>query len=220
MIINSLIALYASLMYVIDTLIVHYLCNMSDPHANLLALLHEMVGVGSSEMPFIRTSFEPESCSKGQLLVAAGKIARYMYFINEGYLRLYHLQNGEEVTSHINCPLGFMTSFNSFITQTPSSESFECITDCNLLRISKNDFDDLLRSNQKWAEVGRMVNEQVIVYNDQRTKDIVSLTAEQRYLNIINLRPDLLQNVPLQYIASFIGIKPESLSRIRKKVIS
>jgi len=78
----------------------------------------------------------------------------------------------------------------------------------------------LLRNNQKWAEVGRMVNEQVIVYNEQRTKDMVSLTAEQRYLNIINLRPDLLQNVPLQYIASFIGIKPESLSRIRKKVIS
>ncbi|HEY9256692.1 Crp/Fnr family transcriptional regulator, partial [Chitinophaga sp.] len=114
----------------------------------------------------------------------------------------------------------FMTAFNSYISQSRSHEVFECITDCELLRVSRTDLEDLLKHNQRWSEFGKIVYEEVIRYNEQKVKDLVSLTARERYFNLINKFPDIVQHVPLQYIASFIGIKPESLSRIRREIIS
>jgi CRP-like cAMP-binding protein len=141
-----------------------------------------------------------------------------MYFINSGYLRTYYVKDGLEITNHINCPLGFMTAFGSYISGTASYEYLECITDCDLLRIKKEKLDALFQHSQKWAEAGRIINEQVVLYNEQRTRDLVSKTAEERYMELMKYHPDFIQHVPLQYIASFIGVKPESLSRIRKSV--
>jgi CRP-like cAMP-binding protein len=193
---------------------------MSDQHSKLLRLISDLVKVDPADLPLIKSYFMPVSYTKGEVLIEAGQVARHMYFIDGGYLRLYYLNDGLEITSHINCPLGFITSFNSFISQTPAPDYLECITACDLLTISKKDFDDLLKSDVRWAEMARTVNEQVIVYNEQRTKDMIRLSAEERYIKLLREQPDIIQNVPLQYIASFIGVKPESLSRIRKKVIS
>jgi hypothetical protein len=88
------------------------------------------------------------------------------------------------------------------------------------LRITKNNFDILCQKSQKWADFSRIIYEKSVIYNEQRTRDIINLSAEERYLNLLKYNPDIIQNVPLQYIASFIGIKPESLSRIRRKLIS
>ena len=191
------------------------------PHQKIIRLIAGLVHIDQSDRRIIRENFEPVSYAKGHVLLEAGEIARYMYFINSGYLRLYYIDGeGTEVTSHINCPMDFMTSFNSYISQAPSYETFECVTDCELLRIPHNELETLLQRNQRWAAFGKIVYEEVIKYNEQKAKDLVSLTARQRYLNLLQRFPDIIRHVPLQYIASFIGIKPESLSRIRREIIS
>lgn len=177
-----------------------------------------MVRLDEFDKAIIETHFEPVAYEKKTVLVREHTVARYMYFVNAGYLRTCYQKDGVEVTNHINCPLGFMTAFGSYTTGASSYESLECITDCELLRISKEKLDALFRHSQKWTEAGRIVNEQVVLYNEQRTRDLVSKTAEERYLQLLHEHPDYLQHVPLQYIASFIGIKPESLSRIRKSI--
>lgn len=191
------------------------------PYEKITRLIADMVRIDKFDQHLIREVFEPVSFRKSHVLVSSGAVARYMYFINSGYLRLYHIDGeGREVTNHINCPMGFMTAFNSYISQTRSHEVFECITDCKLLRVTRDDLEELLKHNQRWSEFGKIIYEEVIRYNEQKVKDLVSLTARERYFNLIDKFPDIVQHVPLQYIASFIGIKPESLSRIRREIIS
>ncbi|WP_212004436.1 Crp/Fnr family transcriptional regulator [Chitinophaga sp. HK235] len=187
-----------------------------DPYHKIIAQLNALVHLDEEEQTQVRSSFEPVHFPRRTILVKEGSISRYMYFINSGYLRTYYVKEGLEVTNHINCPTGFITAFSSYITGTPSYEYLECITACELLRIPKEKLDALFVSNHKWAEAGRIINENVVLYNEQRTRDIISKTAEERYLQLLEEHPDYVHHVPLQYIASFIGVKPESLSRIRR----
>ncbi|WP_158559173.1 Crp/Fnr family transcriptional regulator [Deminuibacter soli] len=190
----------------------------TNPHAKLVALLTTLVKAVEADTAVVQDVFEPVLYAKGHQLVMPGKTARFMYYINTGYIRTFYLDDLAEVTTNINCPLGFITAFDSYVTQQPASEYLECITDCQLLRISKQALDNLFRKSPVWAEAGRLINEQVIVYNAQRTRDMVTVSAEQRYLNLMEEHPDFFQHIPLQYLASFIGVKPESLSRIRKRL--
>lgn len=193
---------------------------MEQVYSKMVALLGEMVPVTPTDLETIYANFEPVYPLRGQLLVEEGKVARDMYFIHEGYLRTYYIKDGLEITNHINCPMGFMTAYNSYVSRRPSEEFLECITDCVLLRISREKLDALFQSDRKWARVGKVVNEQVIVYNEERTRDMIGKTAEERYRQLIVRHPDFLRHVPLQYIASYIGIKPESLSRIRRGIMN
>ncbi len=186
----------------------------------LLNLVHEMIDIDNADEEMMEIFFESVNCEKGHLLEVENKPVKYLYFINSGFIRIFYNEDGNQVTTHINCPSGFITSFNSFVNGTVSTDNIECITSCDVLRITKNDLDILCQKSPKWADFARITYEQSVIYNEQRTKDIINLSAEERYLKILKYNPDIIQNVPLQYIASFIGIKPESLSRIRKKLIS
>jgi CRP-like cAMP-binding protein len=189
-------------------------------HTKLLELVETIITIDKSDEILVESFFESISCSKGEILEKENKVAQYLYFISSGFIRVFYNQNGDQVTTHINCPSGFITSFNSFVTGTAALDNIECITVCEVLRITKKDFDTLCHKSQKWADFARIIYEKSLVYNEQRTNDIIGLSAEQRYLKIVKDYPAMIQNVPLQYIASFIGIKPESLSRIRKQIIS
>ncbi|KOY84476.1 cyclic nucleotide-binding protein [bacterium 336/3] len=164
--------------------------------------------------------FEPVLLPKNRIIEEEGKIPKYLYFIVEGYLRLfYYDREGNEITTHINCPPGFITAYFDFIHQTKATENLECITESQLLRITKEDLDVLMEQSQRLKDFSIWVFQQSIIYNEQRTKDLATLTAEQRYFKLMENYPTVLHNVPLQYIASFLGMNPKSLSRIRKQII-
>ncbi|WP_202806391.1 Crp/Fnr family transcriptional regulator [Fibrisoma limi] len=182
--------------------------------------MNRLVSLTESDKDLVRTSFKPISGEKQSRLVEVGQIPRCLYFINQGYVRVFALEDGEEMTSHLNCPPGFITAFSSFIRQVPSEDCVECLTHADLLAITRDSLHQLYALSPRLTEFGRIIFEQSVAYNEQRIKELKSLTAEQRYLKLLHEHPDIIQNVPLQYIASFIGIKPESLSRIRRQIIS
>lgn len=165
--------------------------------------------------------FHPLLMPKNRILEEAGKVPQNLYYIVSGFMRLfYYNDNGDEITTHINCPHGFFTSFSEFANQIKSSANVETITECQLLRISRQDYDTLMLESPFWKDYGIQVLQESIAYNEERSKDLAVLSGEQRYLKLMQSHPDILQNVPLQYIASFLGIKPESLSRIRRNLIN
>lgn len=165
--------------------------------------------------------FEPVFFSKNKIIEESAKIPQYLYYIVSGFMRLfYYDDNGDEITVHINCPRGFFTSFPNFSDQTQANTNVECITECELLRITKSDFDALMEQSLIWKNYFIFVLEAVARYNEDRAKNLATLTAEQRYLKLMKSYPEIIQNVPQQYIASFLGIKPQSLSRIRRKMIT
>ena len=164
--------------------------------------------------------FKPVLFPKNRVIEEEGKIPKYLYFIVSGFVRLFHYNDkGDEVTTHIYCPPGFITSYFNFINQTKANENLECATECELLRITKNNLDLLTQQSTAFKDFSISVFQQSLAYNENRSKELATLTTEQRYQKLIDNYLAILYNVPLQYIASFLGMNPKSLSRIRKKLI-
>ncbi|WP_225876756.1 Crp/Fnr family transcriptional regulator [Flavobacterium muglaense] len=157
---------------------------------------------------------------KNSVIEEEGKIPKYLYFVVSGFMRLFHYnENGNEITTHINCPPGFITSYFDFINQTESNDNVACITECELLRITKKDLNFLNEQSGAFKDFSIAVFQQSIAYNENRSKELATLTAEQRYHKLMDNYPTILNYVPIQYIASFLGMKPQSLSRIRRQLI-
>ncbi|MFZ4930077.1 Crp/Fnr family transcriptional regulator [Chryseobacterium sp. Mn2064] len=187
----------------------------------LLQFLCSCHNFSQKELELVQKYFEPVVFSKNNIIEEEGKVPQYLYYIISGYLRLFYTdQNGNEITTHINCPPGFFTSYSEFINETISENNVECITNCELLRISKQNLDYLISESQTMKDFSISVFQQSIMYNENRSKELSVLNAEQRYLKLMRDYPEVIQNVPIQHIASFLGMKPESLSRIRKKIIN
>ncbi|KAB1230461.1 Crp/Fnr family transcriptional regulator [Chryseobacterium viscerum] len=190
-------------------------------HDKLLQYIQSIHVFTHEETEAVRKYFEPVAFSKNTIIEEAGTIPQYLYYIVSGYLRLFYTdENGNEVTTHINCPPGFFTSYSEFINGTVSENNIECITDAELLRISKENLDHLINQSQAMKDFSISVFQQSITYNEKRSRELSVLNAEQRYLKLMEDYPEIIQNVPIQYIASFLGMKPESLSRIRRKIIN
>jgi CRP-like cAMP-binding protein len=189
-------------------------------HGQLISLITKSLQLSNRDRDLCVQYFDPVSYPKNRIIEEEGKVPGHLYFVVSGFARLFHYNDkGDEVTTHINCPPGFITSYADFTNQKKSDENLECITECELLRISKADLDQLIQQSPTFKDFSFLVFQQSLSYNETRAKDLATLDAEQRYLKMMNQYPEVLQNVPMQYIASFLGMNPKSLSRIRKKII-
>lgn len=188
-------------------------------YSRLIEIFHSFIDLRNEDISLITSLFKPVMVKKDTILVNSGEYSRAAYFINSGYLRYYnHLDNGEEQTIHLFSPGEFAASFVSFVENVKSNEILHTITDAELLAISQDDLGKLYNTHPKWQTFGRKLMEYLLIGKEKRIIDLISLPAQERYLKLVENSPGLLQNVPVQYIASFIGIKPESLSRIRKLI--
>ncbi|WP_312554581.1 Crp/Fnr family transcriptional regulator [Empedobacter brevis] len=189
-------------------------------HNQLIQLIAEHVPLSDVERKLCVHYFEPFQIPKNSILEVEGKVPNYLYFIVSGFVRLFHYnENGDEVTTHINCPPGFITSYSNFSSNKMSDENLECITACELLRITKTDLDLLIKQSDAFKDFSIWVFQESLSYNENRSRELATLTAEKRYLKLIENYPEILYHVPMQYIASFLGMNPKSLSRIRKQII-
>ena len=155
---------------------------------------------------------------KNEFFIQEGEIAKKMAFTNKGYLRVYYNHDGDEITRDITPLHSFVTALPSFVSQTPSCEIIKAITDCELLTISKKDLEYLYASYPKWERFGRLIIEEMFVESQRRIYSFITSTAEDRYKLLLKQYPDMIREVPLKYIADFIGIKLPSLSRLRKTI--
>ena len=176
--------------------------------------------LSSREMDLIKRFFVQNTVSRNTVLEEQGKVPEFLYFVVSGYMRLFlYDTEGEEQTTYLCTSKDFIASFSSLINRTKATENVECITDCELFKISYSDTKALITESEIFKEFSVKMFEKAISYSSVRANDLVMLTAEQRYQKILSEKPHFLQNVPLQYIASYLGMKPQSLSRIRKQAI-
>lgn len=194
---------------------------MSKEKYNILLAEIEQVGsLDADEIHFIKTLFKPINITRNTILEEQDKIPKYLYFINSGFMRLfYYDKNGEEQTTHLSKKRNFIASFSSLINQTKATENVECITDCSLLKISYVDTKTLIEKSECFKTFSVKMFENVISSSSLRANDLANLNSKERYEKLLLEKPYFLQNIPLQYIASYLGIKPQSLSRIRKQII-
>lgn len=183
----------------------------------LVDVIEQKVKLSEADKSLCRSYFEEIHIDKNSILERQGRIPQFLYFICTGFMRLfYYDEDGEEVTTHISSPMDFITSFISFINEKPATENVACVTDCELLRISKPDLASLIGLSETFKQFSLIIFEHAITRTTARANGLATLNAKQRYNDLLVNHPDILKYVPIRYIASYLGMKPESLSRVRK----
>ena len=187
---------------------------------SLFQEISKTIQLDKNDKKLCKEFFETFSVNRNTIIEDQEKIPTFLYFIDIGFMRLfYYDENGDEITTYLCSPNGFIASFLNFINQKPATENVECITDCQLLRISRQSLITLVDKSENFKRFSLVIFEKVMALSQIRANDLATLTAELRYKKMIAEQPHLLQNIPIQYIASFLGIKPQSLSRIRRQII-
>ncbi len=163
--------------------------------------------------------FEVKKFAKNTIIETAGKVHLYENFIVSGILRKFRLEEtGVETTTAISTKPGFFSCFSSYTEREISNENLESITNCVLISAKREDIDLMLKQGKTLQQYTLLVFQNIIEEHKQKALDLVNLNAKERYLKFTDQYPHLVQNVPLQHIASLLGITPQSLSRIRKEI--
>ncbi|RBL92387.1 Crp/Fnr family transcriptional regulator [Chitinophaga flava] len=169
------------------------------------------------DLSSIRTHFNFYNKKKKDFLVREGYTSTNYFLILEGYVRVfYRTENGEEVTIDMLSKGEFASSMYSILKGAPSFEDIQCLTDCLVCKISEASFEALAAENPAWIQLGMRSLKAALLKKEERILTFGKLQGKERYMKLMAERPDIIKNVPLQYIASYIGVKPESLSRIRR----
>ncbi|MDB5284463.1 MAG: Crp/Fnr family transcriptional regulator [Bacteroidota bacterium] len=177
-----------------------------------------MLELNQKEWDAFSNIFVFRSVPKKCRLTDAGEIAREAYFINKGLARLYFLKEGEEINANFVFENGFITSFESFLLQNQSRQVVETLEESELLVLRKHKLDELTKAFPKFNIFNKIMAEQAFFMLQRRASSFILDSAEQRYLDMVQQRPNILERIPQHMIASYLGVTPVSLSRIRKRI--
>lgn len=145
-------------------------------------------------------------------------ICNSFYFVNKGMLRIYYLKDGRDITEWFAYDKNFCFSIISFFNKVPSKLIIQCIEDSEVLFIPKLELDRLATHNLEISKFYRLLLSRSLIASQFRIESIQFETALQRYQGLINSNPEIVRRAPLKYIASFLGITFETLSRIRNQI--
>jgi CRP-like cAMP-binding protein len=173
--------------------------------------------VSSDDMETIVSMFELTVLKKGEYLLKSGKCCDQLSFVQSGLLRMFVLIDGKEVTQWISTPGYFSTDLSSFIFESPSRWTIQAMVDTELYSISKTNYKMLNELVQAWNELEKMFLIRCFITLENRIFSHLSMTAEERYRFFFENNKELFNQVPLQFIASMLGMTPETFSRIRKR---
>jgi CRP-like cAMP-binding protein len=158
-----------------------------------------------------------QKLKKGELLTRSGEICRQVSFINKGLLRMFYVVDGKEICTGFAPENEYLAQYDSFLMQQPSAGNIDALEDCELINLSYTDMQALYKTYPVFETFGRKIAEMLFIMISSQTNRLLTLDPEERYQSIIQYQPFVIQRVPQYMIASFIGITPEHLSRIRKK---
>ncbi|MDB5281491.1 MAG: Crp/Fnr family transcriptional regulator [Bacteroidota bacterium] len=183
----------------------------------LVETLQQFSNLSVEELEQLEQCMEMKSLKKGDFFLQQGQVCHHLGFLDTGIMRVFHVANDKEYTSYFN--FGgrnpFVSSFSSFITRKPSTESIHALEDCELAVISYTDLEKLYAGSFAFQKLGRMISEFNYTLAVKRIYSLQHFTAQERYNELLNIYPNLINSVPHHYVASYLGITPESLSRIR-----
>jgi CRP-like cAMP-binding protein len=192
---------------------------MAMDNTSLIKNLAQIVDFTESEIGIISGTFKIRQHLKKDFLLKPGRVCKSLFFIRKGLVRMYHLRDGKEITTYLACDDRFIVSSGSFLSQSPSYDYIQCIEDSVTLEISHKDMQYLYDTIPSWNIVGRKLMEETVLCLANLLGNQHHVKAKDRYLKFIKEKPlKIVQQTPVQYIASFLGIAPESLSRIRKEI--
>lgn len=165
-------------------------------------------------------AFVERRFKKGELLLREGQICKELIFILNGNVMCYYLKNGKKYIDEFSLDCEFITDYSSLINQTKTDKYIECIENCTAYCLSRERMYALYeKGDVSFERLGRLMAEQLFLAWNQRSKSLLMDNASERYIKLIQNRPHLAQRVPQFLIAEYLGITPESLSRIKSELM-
>lgn len=180
----------------------------------------KLVPLEVDELNLIDFYFELKELKKKEFLLDEGKICNFLAYVEKGTIRHFHIKDGIEKTCDISFENSWVTDFQSFTHNTSCIMNLQALENTTVFLIKKEDLSELYDKCNKYETFGRIMVEQVVQRATEIAMSLSSEKPEERFQNLLRRQPDLLQKVPQKYIANFIGISPESLSRIRKRIFT
>jgi CRP-like cAMP-binding protein len=181
--------------------------------------IEHRIQLAQKECALLNQFFTPKKIKKHQFLLQEGDVCKHIAFVNSGCLRAYTVDHkGDEHIIQFAIEDWWISDLHSFLTGTPATYNIDAVQDSEVLLLEKTARDKLLETVPKMERFFRLLQEANYVSTHQRINDSLSASAEERYLAFVRTYPRLVEQVPQNQIASYLGITPQSLSRIRKEL--
>ena len=161
---------------------------------------------------------ESVTYQKNDFLIQAGQVETYIYYIDEGMVRLFLNDDGKDISLDFVFANNFVSAYSSFLTGQPTAFTVQALTDVQALRFSRTNLVSLYDQSHKAERIGRLIAEQAFLRKTSREVQFLTSNARQRYVQLLEENPELVQKISVRHLASYLGIEPESLSRIRREV--
>lgn len=184
----------------------------------LISFIQNYISLNEEEADFIQYNIPVKAFPKGTVLLEQGKISDTSYFCLQGCVRMYYIRGIEEKTAFFYTENQFISSIESFTRRVPAKHSFQCLEDSTLAIIPCELENELMERFPKIESFARLILEEELSIYQEIVASFITSGPEERYRNLMKNHPELLNRIPQYYLASYLGVKPESLSRIRKRI--
>ncbi|MFT4611695.1 MAG: CRP-like cAMP-binding protein [Glaciecola sp.] len=184
------------------------------------AYLDQIATISNSDWQCFTSKLLRRDIPKKTIFLKLNAIEDHISFIESGVVRLFipKEDSEKEITFGFSFKNQFVSAYDSFLTQTPSAYQLQALTNTTILSISYKDLQEVYETTQIGNFIGRLTAERLFLLKSKREQNLLNLSAEERYLKLFKERPELLKVIPLKYISSYIGVTPQALSRIRKRI--
>lgn len=188
-------------------------------HTSLTQFIQSIVQMPKEEAEHIAASFHPFECKKGDILLQPGKVSDAYLFLEKGLIRSFLDDlEGNDVTTDFFMENNVAFEITSFFNRTPSETTMVAVTDCKGYSINYQQLNELFHAKPAFREFGRALLVKEFIATKQRNYAMINQTAEERYINLLQNKPQIIKHAQLKHIASYLGITDSTLSRIRAKV--
>lgn len=186
----------------------------------LQKLVAQFAHITTEDWDFALSNAQTIHLKKGDYWVEEGKTCRYIGFVVEGVFRIFSTIEGKEIIAHFSFERRnpVLSAYTSFINQRPSLESIQALEDSTLIVLHYDHLQKLYQKKPVFERLGRLLIEQMYVLAKTRIYDLQHKTASERYRELLEKYPQIINRIAHHHIASYLGIAPESLSRLRKKL--
>ncbi len=185
---------------------------------NIRKYFEQFVDLNDYLWALFTDKLEYKEYGKGESILKQGEIENYVNILESGAVRLFVPHSDNDITFGFAFQGHFFSAYDSFVYRSPCAYEIETLTEVKLWRLSHHDLNNLFENISEGNSIGRKMAEQFFVGKMKRELSLLTKTAEQRYYSLFKYQPKLIKEIPLKYIASYIGITPQALSRIRSRV--
>lgn len=189
-------------------------------YSHLFEKIRQYIEVDEADRQFIGEAFKPRRFEKGEHFLMAGDVCRHAAFVQTGVFRFYINRDGEDATYYFAAENEFICEYPSFLRRQPSDRNIQALETAEILLISYDDLQTFYRKVRFGERFGRLVAEEIFVDSVEQLASFYGDKPAARYQNFVHQFPQLVQRLPQYYIASYVGIKPQSLSRIRRRFLT